>query len=91
MRVGLTVVAAESMTVALPEPSSLGYPASPVAVMCQSDDHGYRECRTPFHGPVTLSREVASTRCVEGRNWGWQEGTVWVDQGCAAVFVRVGS
>jgi hypothetical protein len=48
-------------------------------------------CRTPFHGPVTLSREVSATRCIEHRNWGWRDGAVWVDQGCGAVFVRVGA
>lgn len=90
MRIGLTLVAAEPAAAPLPEPASLGYPASPSAVLCHSD-LGYRECRTPFQGPVTLSREIGATRCIEHRNWGWHEGTVWVDQGCGAVFVRVGA
>jgi hypothetical protein len=91
MRIGLTVVAAEPVEARLPDPASLGYPASPNAVLCHSDDHGYRECLTPFHGRVVLSREVSATRCVENRNWGWRDGAVWVDQGCGAVFVRIGA
>jgi hypothetical protein len=92
MRVGLTIVAAQpSAAEPLPTPAELDFPASPNAVMCRSDDHGYRECRTPFPGPVVLSREVATTRCVEDINWGWRNGAVWVDRGCSAVFVRTGS
>ena len=92
MRIGLTLVAAERADAPLPEPASLGHPASPNAVLCRSDAQGsggYRECRTPFHGRVVLSREVGATRCIEHRNWGWHDGAVWVDQGCGAVFVRV--
>jgi hypothetical protein len=92
MRIGLTLVAAQAgASERLPTPAELEFPASPNAVMCRSDDHGYRECRTPFHGPAALSREVATTRCVEDVNWGWRNGAVWVDRGCSAVFVRTGS
>lgn len=94
MRIGLTLLAPDSAEPAdapLPEPASLGYPASSNAVLCHSDDQGYRECRTPFQGRVSLSREVGATRCIEHRNWGWHDGAVWVDQGCGAVFVRVSS
>ncbi|MFC3813590.1 DUF3011 domain-containing protein [Lysobacter sp. GCM10012299] len=89
MRVGLTLVDANpAQSVSLPDPATLPYPASKHAVMCRSDGRSYRECRTPFHGPVELSREINGTRCVEHRNWGWREGAVWVGSGCDAVFVR---
>jgi len=89
MRVGLTLVAVDTPASApLPDPAGLGYPASPSAVLCRSEGDGYRECRTPFRGRVLLSREVADTRCVENGNWGWRDGAVWVDRGCAAVFVQ---
>ena len=98
MRIGLTLIPSGPAEASVPEPASLGYPASPNAVLCRSDDQGnrgdradrgYRECRTPFKGPVTLSREVGATHCIEDHNWGWREGAVWVDRGCGAVFVRV--
>lgn len=88
MQVGLTLVSPGEET-ALPDPSSLDFPASANAIRCESESRGYRECRTPFHGPVTLAREVSATRCVEDENWGWHQGRVWVDRGCAAVFMRI--
>ncbi|MBA2239614.1 MAG: DUF3011 domain-containing protein [Lysobacter sp.] len=56
--------------------------------MCRSQSAAYRECRTPFREKVVLSRELDGTSCIEGRDWGWSEGAVWVDRGCAAVFLR---
>ena len=88
MRVGLTLVDPRSQE-ALPDPATLDFPATSSAIRCESDGRGYRECRTPFRGPVTLAREVSGIRCIQDQNWGWREGRVWVDRGCAAVFVRV--
>lgn len=88
MQVGLTLVSGPTEAV-LPDPASLDFPASASAIRCESEDQSYRECRTPFHGPVTLAREVSGTRCIEDENWGWREGRVWVDRGCAAVFMRI--
>lgn len=88
MRIGLVMVAADALQAVPPVPSELDFPASPSAILCRSDTAGYRECATPFRGKVVLSRELDNTRCVEGRNWGWREGAVWVDHGCAAVFLR---
>lgn len=87
LRVGLVLVAADELQPALPAPAELDFPASPNAVLCSSDAAGYRECKTPFRGRVVLSRELDDARCVEGRNWGWREGAVWVDRGCTAVFL----
>lgn len=87
-RVGLVLVAADELQQPLPTPAQLDFPASANAVMCRSDTSAYRECATPFRGNVVLSRELGGTGCVEGGNWGWREGAVWVDQGCAGVFLR---
>lgn len=87
LRVGLVLVAANELQTPLPAPAQLDFPASPNAVLCSSDAAGYRECETPFRGRVVLSRELDDSRCVEGRNWGWREGAVWVDRGCTAVFL----
>jgi len=38
-------------------------------------------------GRVRLQRQTSSTRCVEGRNWGWNRAGVWVDGGCSAQFL----
>ncbi len=89
MRVGLTLVDGPPPA-ALPDPASLDFPATARAIRCESQGQHYRECQTPFRGPVALAREVSGTRCVEDQNWGWREGRVWVDRGCAAVFVTTG-
>jgi hypothetical protein len=91
LHIGLTIVDPNEVQAPLPAPDELDFPASRNAVLCGGQGAGYRECRTPFRGPVTLSREIAPTRCVQGRNWGWREGLVWVDDGCAAVFMRAGA
>lgn len=87
-RVGLVLVAADELQAPSPALDQLDFPASPNAVMCRSETSGYRECATPFRGNVVLSRELGGTGCVEGGNWGWREGAVWVDHGCAAVFLK---
>lgn len=56
-------------------------------VVCESRDHGFRECSTPFRGRARLQRQLSDTRCIEGRNWGSRRGLVWVDEGCRAAFV----
>lgn len=93
MHIGLTITPPQALPsdASYPDPASLGHPATRNAVLCHSDDNGYHECVTPFRGRVSVSREVSDIRCVEGRSWGWREGFVWVDQGCGAVFVRVGA
>ena len=56
-------------------------------VRCESDDHRSRHCRADTRGGVSLSRQLSRTPCVQGRNWGWDDGGVWVSQGCRAEFV----
>jgi len=54
--------------------------------VCESVRDRYSECRKPGRGPVSLDRQLSSTRCVEGRNWGQNRDSVWVDNGCRARF-----
>lgn len=58
-------------------------------VVCESRYGRYAECPTGFSGPVRLSRQLSSTRCIEGQNWGQRAGTVWVRNYCGAEFTRV--
>lgn len=57
-------------------------------VRCESQDGRRRECNTGFRGNAVISRQLSSTRCVEGQNWGQQRGAVWVSSGCRADFVQ---
>lgn len=35
---------------------------------------------------VTLQRQFSKTSCRPGKTWGYQDGNLWVDKGCRAVF-----
>ncbi len=54
---------------------------------CESDDNRQRRCRADTGGRVQLVRQLSSTRCIEGENWGWDRSGVWVDGGCRAEFL----
>lgn len=56
------------------------------SVLCESNDGRYRECQTRFRGLAVLVQNLSRTRCIEGQNWGSEDGTVWVDQGCKGRF-----
>lgn len=53
---------------------------------CESADNRQRRCSVPVRSGVQLVRQLSSTRCVEGANWGWDRSGIWVDQGCRGEF-----
>lgn len=57
-------------------------------VGCESKDFKYRFCAVDLGGAgrVSIARQVSSSACIEGRNWGSNRGGVWVSDGCAAEF-----
>lgn len=56
------------------------------AVRCESSDGKYRECMMDSFGRVVMTRQISDTNCVEGKNWGYRDGVVWVDSGCRGEF-----
>lgn len=58
-------------------------------LVCESRYGRYAECRTGFADRVRLTRQLSSTHCVEGQNWGQRSGIVWVRNSCGAEFTRV--
>ena len=56
-------------------------------VQCESNDGRYRTCGTGLAGRIELQRQLSSTRCVAGSNYGLRGGSVWVDRGCRGVFL----
>jgi hypothetical protein len=56
-------------------------------IRCESTDNRRRVCNTGWRG-ATLVRQLSKTQCVEGRNWGSGNGTVWVSNGCRAEFTE---
>lgn len=55
-------------------------------VTCESQQEARAAC--PLNGPasVTLTEQISRTPCVEGSNWGVDDGAIWVSGGCRARF-----
>lgn len=55
-------------------------------VLCESPRNRHNRCPIDTRYGVTIVRQLSDTRCQEGRNWGAENGEVWVDHGCRAEF-----
>lgn len=60
-----------------------------IRVRCGSPKFNYAMCQvdTGRGSNVRLVRQLSDTRCIEGRNWGWNRAGIWVDKGCSGEFV----
>ena len=66
-----------------------GYYGSDGRVRCESTDDRIRRCNVDTRGGVQLSRQLSDTRCVQGRNWGYDGSGIWVSGGCRAEFAVI--
>lgn len=55
-------------------------------VRCESDGGRQRSCSISGNR-ARLQRQLSSTTCVEGQNWGSRPGQVWVSGGCRGEFI----
>jgi hypothetical protein len=58
----------------------------PREVTCESNDKRQVECPMNTRGEVRVIRQLSKTACVEGVSWGLSRHSVWVKDGCRAVF-----
>ncbi len=64
------------------------YSSDRKTVSCNSNDGHKKECAADLHGYVVRDVDQSSrTECVVGRNWGYDDRGVWVDDGCRANFI----
>jgi hypothetical protein len=58
-------------------------------VTCKSEHYQYNFCRADIgrRRNVRVQRQLSDAPCSEGDNWGVERGGIWVERGCAAVFV----
>jgi DUF3011 family protein len=53
---------------------------------CESVDGREQHCAIGVNGGVELQRQLSRTPCVQGRNWRWDRGGIWVKDGCRGEF-----
>ena len=53
---------------------------------CRSNNNRYQRCSANTQGRVEMLRQFSSTSCVQGRSWGYDGNSIWVDNGCQARF-----
>jgi len=56
-------------------------------VVCESSDGHRQFCRAYTADGVHIIRQISRTNCIEGRNWGYNDRGIWVDDGCRAEFL----
>ncbi len=59
-------------------------------ITCSSDNGRRTVCPANTRGGVRLINQISSSRCVQGRTWGYDNRGVWVDQSCRAEFALGG-
>ena len=61
-------------------------------IHCASEGYRYNTCSTYGYADMAyLVRQTSSTNCVEGQNWGFENGAIWVDNGCSGDFEVISS
>lgn len=63
-----------------------GFPQAASTVTCESRHGRKNSCRAETSGGVRLARQLSSSACEQGRDWGYDQTGIWVDGGCRAVF-----
>ena len=63
-----------------------GYGYTGRILRCESSDGRTHRCNVAIQGGARLQRQLSEARCVQGSNWGWDRGGVWVSGGCRAEF-----
>jgi hypothetical protein len=57
-------------------------------VTCESKDRKRVECEMNTRGEVRMVRQLSKAACTDGVSWGLNKHSVWVSDGCRAVFAN---
>lgn len=66
--------------------AGLAAPAIAAEVTCESKGKAQTSCDMDTRGEVKLVRQLSRAACTEGVSWGLSKHSVWVSDGCRAVF-----
>ena len=61
--------------------------AATESLNCSSAPGEKRHCPANTSAGIVLSRSTGTVACLLGRNWGYDDQSVWVQDGCGAEFV----
>lgn len=87
--IGIAVAGSVLMTSTVQaEPQRGGYGGRD-RIECASNDYRYTRCDVDWRS-AELVRQTSQARCIEGRTWGIDRRGLWVDRGCAGIFVERG-
>lgn len=62
--------------------------ASADDVACESMNGKLVHCPMDTRNTVRMLRNLSKTDCIEGQNWGVNQSSVWVNDGCRAIFTN---
>jgi len=79
-------IAAFAMVIMLPTPAHARY-----TISCSSNNYRYQYCGANTDGYARLLNQQSRAACVRGRTWGFDNGGVWVNNGCSGQFEVGGS
>src|SRR5437016_4688838 len=60
-------------------------------ISCSSNNYRYQYCGANTDGYARLLNQQSRAACIRGRTWGFDNGGVWVNNGCSAQFEVGGS
>ena len=60
------------------------------SVVCESHNNGKDRCAADTSYGVQLVRQISRGGCERGKDWGFDENGIWVDNGCRGEFVLGG-
>jgi hypothetical protein len=80
--VGTPLLAAVLLVVA-----PVGLLAQATTVTCSSTGTERIECPADTSKGVILAKSIGEAPCLLGKSWGYDDGAVWVAEGCSAVFI----
>lgn len=78
LHVGVVAAAAQSGTATAQQPGS---------VVCESTAGQRVQCPADTSAGVVLRRSMGSAACLLGKTWGYDDRSVWVQDGCSAEFI----
>ncbi|MEO8727323.1 MAG: DUF3011 domain-containing protein [Acidobacteriaceae bacterium] len=56
-------------------------------INCSSESGGRKTCNIDTRGGVQMIRQRSGSPCIQGRTWGYNRNSIWVDKGCRADFI----